>query len=96
MSSSENVSRPPAWALPLDTTLEAARVETAVLRRMGSTRRAAMTAELCETVRSLARSGIRQRHPEYHEHEVNLALGRLLLGEKLFREACPEESVVPL
>jgi hypothetical protein len=89
------VDRPPAWALPLDTTLEAARVETAVLRRLGPARRAAMTAEICETVRSLARAGVRDRHPDYNEHQVNLALGRLLVGDKLFREAFPDDSVAP-
>jgi hypothetical protein len=86
-------TRPPTWALPLDTTLEAARVDTAVLRRMGEARRAAMTVELCETGRNLARQGIRQRHPEYSERELRLAFCRMMLGDELFFQAFPGEDV---
>jgi hypothetical protein len=93
MSQSEDTTRPPAWALPLDTTLEAARVDTAVLRRLGEERRAVMTAELCQAGRELVLQGIRERHPDYNARQLHLAFCRLTLGEALFFQAFPGESV---
>jgi hypothetical protein len=89
----ENDLRPPIWALPLDTSVEAARAETAILRRLGDKHRAAMTADLCETGRNLARQGIRQRHPDYTEQEVHLAFCRMMLGDELFFQAFPGQNI---
>jgi hypothetical protein len=81
--------------LPADTSLEAARVQFAILRRMGSDGRVRVMFELSETLRAVLRSGIRHRHPEYTEAQVRWALLRLTLGEPLFRQACPGIEVEP-
>ena len=79
-------------ALPLDTTIEAARVQAAVWRRLGMEKRLRLALEMIENARSLAESGVRWRHPEYSEHEVRLAAIRLRLGEDLFRKAYPGQE----
>jgi hypothetical protein len=87
--SDEQECRPPEWALPRDTTVEAARVQAAILRRLGPERRAQMAAEMSDAVRSAARDAIRRQHPEYNERQVHLAFCRVVLGEELFRQAFP-------
>jgi hypothetical protein len=93
VSASEDVTRPPPWALPLDTTLEAARVQAAILRRLGPERRARMAAEMSDGVREAARQAIRRRRPDYTDRQVHLAFCRLVLGDALFRQAFPDEQV---
>jgi hypothetical protein len=47
-----------------DTTADAARFQTAVLRRLGIEGRARMTFELSDNLRAVTEAGIRHRHPE--------------------------------
>ena len=82
-------------ALPLDTTIEAARVQAAVWRRMDMETRLRLALEMIEAARSLAESGVRCRHPEYSDRQVRLAAIRMRLGDDLFRKAYPGEEVVP-
>lgn len=70
--------------LPPDTTINAARVQIAVLRRQGIEGRARMTFELCDNLRRIVADGIRHRHPDYDDDAVRMALFRLTLGEALF------------
>jgi hypothetical protein len=49
--------------MTFDTSDEAARVQTEVLRRLGPARRIAIACEMSETVRELARARIRAAHP---------------------------------
>ena len=51
--------------------------------------------ELSDAVREIAAEGVRSRHPEYSDEQVRLAVIRLTLGEKLFREAYPGVDVRP-
>jgi hypothetical protein len=44
---------------------------------------------LSKSARNVMRDGIRHRHPEYSENEVELALARLMWGDDLFRAAQP-------
>lgn len=46
-----------------------------------------MALQLSEDVRSISRSGIRARHPDYSEQELTWALNRLMLGDALFQQA---------
>ena len=71
---------------PLDTTVEAARVENEVLRRLGISGRAAMTFELSANLRRIVEDGVRYRHPEWDDEAVRHRVLRLMLGEELFRE----------
>jgi hypothetical protein len=49
-------------------------------REAGPERRAAMAADLSEAVREFSRAGVRLRHPEFSEAEVNRELLRILYG----------------
>ncbi len=82
-------------ALPLDTTVEAARVQAAVWQRIGMGKRLAMVSEMIENGRLLSEWGVRQRHPEYTPDEVRLAAIRVRLGEELFRKAYPSHHILP-
>ena len=70
-----------------DTTLEAARVQYNILRKMDISDRAEITFQLCDNMRAFVEAGIRDRHPDYDDNKVRLALMRLTLGKRLFREA---------
>jgi hypothetical protein len=50
---------------------------------------------MIEATRALSAAGVRARHPEYTEREVELAVIRLILGEELFRKAFPGKDVTP-
>lgn len=79
--------------VPKDTTLEAARVQFSIFRKMGMEGRARMTIELSDGLRSIIESGVRQRHPDYDENMVRLAAIRIAIGEKLFRQAYPDIEI---
>ena len=79
--------------VPKDTTLEAARVQFSILRKIGMEGRARMTMELSNELRSIIESGVRQRHPDYDENMVRLAATRIAIGEELFRQAYPDIEV---
>lgn len=44
---------------------------------------------LCRTARAFMRAGIRSRHPEYSDADVEEALARMLWGDDLYRAAKP-------
>ncbi len=75
--------------VPADTTPEAARVQLEIFRRMPPSQRLEQALALSETVRRVAASGVRHRHPEYTEEQVRLAVIRLTLGDELFGKAFP-------
>ncbi len=62
---------------------------------MGSEGRIAFAAAMSETAFELARDGIRMRHPDYTDHEVELAELRLRLGDDLFHAAYPDAPALP-
>jgi hypothetical protein len=79
--------------IPRDTTLEAARVQEDIFRRMHPNRRLEIAFALSRSVRGIAASGVRSRHPEYSEQQVRWAVAKLVLGAELFRKAYPEVSI---
>ena len=81
--------------LPHDTKNDAFIKQIEVLRKMGISGRAQMTFELSDNLRSTVESGIRQRHPNYNEEQVKLAVFRLVLDKTLFDEAFPGCEVLP-
>ncbi len=81
--------------IPADTTPEAAAVQLEIYRRMPPWRRLQIALELGDMVRSLSAAGVRSRHPEYSEEQVQLAVIRLSVGEQLFRRAYPGMDVQP-
>ena len=72
-----------------DTSLDAARVQLEVYRRMEPSERLRVGLELTRLSRDLMTHGIRARHPDYSEEEVRWALLRAWLGEDLFAQAYP-------
>lgn len=81
--------------IPADTSLEAFQVQVGIFRRMPPERRLAMVFEMSNSMRRLAASGVRSRHPNYSEEQVRLAVTWLTLGEKLFHEVYPGVDVRP-
>ena len=82
-------------SIPRDTTLEAARMQLEIFRRMTPEQRSRLAFELTDSVRRLAAEGVRARHPEDTDDQVRLAEIRLWLGDKLFREVYPGVDVQP-
>lgn len=85
----------PGSTLLGDTTLEAAKVQWDIWRRLTPDRRLQLACEMSDTLRRITASGVRSRHPEYSEDEVKLAVIRLCLGEELFRQVYPDVKVKP-
>lgn len=77
-----------------DTTSESHEAQLQAYRRLGSAGRANIAARLSADTRELARGGIRARHPDYTDEEVERALRRLWLGDELFRRAWPAHSLL--
>ena len=78
---------------PADTDRRAHEVQMAINRRMTGAQRSALALDLSEGVRETARAGIRSRHPDYDELDVERALRRLLYGDELVRKAWPREPL---
>ena len=76
--------------VPSDTTLEAARKEFEVLRKLGPQVRARMAFELSDNLRDRVKAGIRHRHPDFGEEEVKLEVLRLMIGNKLYKQILKE------
>ena len=80
-------------AIPLDTTIEAARKQFEILRRLGPEARLKMAFELSDNLRSLVEAGVRQRHPDFDEQRVQQEVLRLMVGEALFRQIHPDVGI---
>jgi len=76
-----------------DTSPEARRVQQAILRRMSIEEKLEATFALNELGRDATRAGIRMRHPDYTDEQVEYALRRIMWGDKLFREVYPDVEV---
>ena len=81
--------------LPRDTSLEAFRTQLEIYRQMSPEARLEQALQWSEQVQELGRIGIRLRHPEYTDREVQLSSIRLRLGNELFRRVYPGVDVQP-
>jgi hypothetical protein len=81
--------------LPKDTSLEASRIQTGILRKLSIEQRLIQVFQLGSSLRETNKTGIRLRHPEYTEEQVRFAAIRLSLGDELFRKAYPHIHVRP-
>jgi hypothetical protein len=79
--------------LPADTSLDAIRVQHAIYRRMPPEQRLRLACQMTDSMRAVAADGVRARHPDYSERQVQLAVIRLMLGEDMFHRVFPEEDV---
>ena len=57
-----------------------------VIRRMSAWKKISIVDDLNETVKAIAVSGIRQRHPNATPQEIRRMLAGLMLGEELARK----------
>jgi hypothetical protein len=76
--------------IPADTTIEAARKQFEILRRLGPDARLEMAFEMSDNLRSIVESGVRFRHPDYDEQEIQKEVLRLMIGESLFKQVYPD------
>ena len=79
---------------PRDTTLESHEAQLQAYRRLGAAGRVRLAARLSSDTRELTRAGIRARHSDYSEEDVEHALRRILLGDDLFRRAWPSRPLL--
>ncbi len=77
-------------AIPSDTTLEAARKEFEVLRKLGSNARAAMAREVSDNLRDLVEAGVKYRDPHLDEKGVKLEVMRIMIGSELYGQMVRE------
>jgi len=75
--------------IPADTTIEAARKQFEILRRLGPQVRAKMAFQMSDNLRSIVESGVRCRHPDYSEQKIQKEVLRLMIGEALFKQVYP-------
>ena len=80
---------------PRDTSPDSHQAQLRAYRRLGPAGRARVAGKLSADTRELTRAGIRARHPEYGDEEVESALRRILLGDELFCRAWPALPLLP-
>lgn len=80
--------------IPADTDPAAHQVQTQIYLRLGAAGRMAIAFRLSDAVRRFAISGIRHRHPDYTEAQVQQAFARLRLGDALARAMWPDRALV--
>lgn len=66
-----------------DTHPEAERLQIELMRKAPPWRKADMLGQMYQTMKQLALSGLRQRHPQASEPELRRRLADLLLGAEL-------------
>ena len=79
--------------IPSDTTIEAAVRQFEILRKLDINARAEMTFQLSNNLRRVVEAGVRKRHPDYDEQTVKKVVLRLMIGERLFRQAFGDVEV---
>jgi hypothetical protein len=80
--------------VPFDTSPDAQAVQDDQYRRLGGSERVAIQFRLGSAARAMTRAGIRARHPDYNEDQVNMALARILLGDPLVRTVWPDRPLI--
>jgi hypothetical protein len=73
-------------ALHRDTHPKMEALQIQVIRRMPAWKKIAIVNDLNETVKALAVSGIKQRHPSAAPEQIRRMLAGLMLGEELARK----------
>lgn len=80
--------------IPADTTVEAVRKQFEILRRLGSEVRLKMAFEMSDNLRRIVEAGVRGRHPDYNEQQIKQGVLRLMIGERLYREAFGDKTKI--
>ena len=72
--------------LSSDTHPKMEQMQIELIRRMPAWKKLAMVDDLNETVKTLAISGLKQRHPEASSKQIQRMLAELMLGVELARK----------
>ncbi len=78
---------------PADTPIAVKRKQYEIIANMTMSRRAELFFEMNDNQRLILAEGVRRRHPDYSEREVNLAVIKLMLGDELFAKVYPNVNV---
>jgi len=73
-------------SLSSDTHPKMEQMQIELIRRMPAWKKLAMVDDLNETVKTLAISGLKQRHPEASSKQIQRMLAELMLGVELARK----------
>ncbi|MGB3339965.1 MAG: hypothetical protein WBB37_00595 [bacterium] len=68
-----------------DTGIESERLQIEIFRKMLPETKLNLAMELTEIALELVKTGIKYRHPEYAESEVETELKKILLTEEIFQ-----------
>jgi hypothetical protein len=80
--------------IPSDTDPAAHQLQRQIYLRLGGSERLAIAFRLSDSVRRLAQAGIRRRHPDYTDAQVEQAFARLRLGDAVMRAIWPDRTLV--
>ncbi len=80
--------------IPADTTIEAVRKQFEILRRLGPEVHLKMAFEMSDNLRRIVEAGVRERNPSYNEQQIKQEVLRLMIGERLYREAFGDKTKV--
>ena len=80
--------------IPIDTSEDAHLRQRDVLLQLGGRERVAIMFRLNDAARRMTVAGIRARHPDYEEDQVQRAYARLVLGDDLMRVIWPDRDLV--
>jgi len=71
-------------AIPSDTTVEAAKKQVEILRRLSPEKRALISFDLSDNVRQNVIAGIKKLHPDFTDTQIKMELLRRMVGNELF------------
>jgi len=80
---------------PRDTSIEAWEIYIGVLRKMTPEQRMLKGFQLTDMARRVAMHGIKERHPDYSDKEVKLALLRMTITEGQWKEHFGDLEIRP-
>lgn len=80
--------------IPLDTSAEAAAVQTECYRSIPGGQKVEMMLAMSEEAWRVSAAGVRARHPEYSEEDAIHAVRRMIWGDALYRGAYPQRPLL--
>jgi hypothetical protein len=72
--------------IPADTTIEAAKKQYEILRKLSPEKRALISFEISDNVREIAIAGIKKLHPDFTDTQIIMEVLRRTVGDELFRK----------
>jgi len=79
--------------IPADTTIEAARKQFEILRKLSPQKRALISFEISDNVRENAIAGIKKLYPDFSDAQIKMEVLRRMVGDELFRKIIAEKGL---